>query len=91
MADGVLGAEEDAFDVHGEDEVPFRFGDLVGGLVHTRDPGVVDEDIQLAEGSADVRKDFFDVAFIADVQAPELGLTAGCFDVAHRLLAVLFG
>ena len=74
--DGMLGAEEDALDVHREDRVPLRLGQLVRRLIDAADARVVHEDIEAAEAACDLWQALAHLLLDGHVEGEAGGLAA---------------
>lgn len=85
------GAEEGAPEVGLEDFEEFGGGDVLGEGARAGGAGVVDEDVDGAEGASDVAQHGFDGAGVGDVGADGEGVAAGVLDVVGYGLDVGFG
>ena len=76
MRDGILGAHELAFEVDRQAAVPIFAGGIQHRFVHSN-PGIIDQDIDLAEVIQGRLDHGFDLVFIRDIAFDKDGLAAG--------------
>lgn len=88
VGDRVLGAKEHPFHVNRHQTVPFLLCDLVRGPVCARDPGIIDQHVNSAEGLANLPQHLPHLILPAHIEMPKMGRTSRRIDVIGSSLAI---
>src|SRR5512147_1671203 len=89
MRYGVLCAQEDAAHVYFQNVLPLLDRDLMSRFAHAGNAGIVDHDIDLAEGIGNLTEYLLNRRLIRDVEMPKARIAAGAVDVFGNHPAVI--